>query len=273
MSKGITNFLFYIMVGIFILLGFYLYNLVNRDYFLIIMIILFSLAGISYYYKLLTEELRKNVIIGYGLIILGLIIWGLGELFAKSISIFIITLILISIGIMSTYHSIFKYIKDQLKTVSRLEYFSYHDQLTGLYNRRYFKRIIEEIEETNSLPVSIIMVDIDNLKGINDQYGHARGDEIIKNAARVLDSVSRKSDTVVRMGGDEFVIILKETDKIDAKYFCDRIQRKCAEVNEEYDYNIPLNISVGSATKSDQGQDIEELLDNADMSMYKAKMQ
>src|SRR5690554_1550381 len=106
MSKGIINFLFYIMVGVFILLGFHFYKLINRDYFLIIMIILFSLSGISYYYKLLSEELRKNVIIGYGLIILGLIIWGLNELFVKSISIFIITLILISIGIMSTYHSI-----------------------------------------------------------------------------------------------------------------------------------------------------------------------
>lgn len=261
------------MAVIFILLGFYFYDLVNKDYFLIIMIILFSLTGISYYYKLLTEELRKNVIIGYGLVILSLIIWSLNELFIKNISIFIITLILISIGIMSTYHSIFKYIKNQLKIVSRLEYFSYHDQLTGVYNRRYFKRVIEEIEESNSLPVSIIMVDIDNLKGINDKYGHARGDEIIKNAARVLDSVSRKNDTVVRMGGDEFIIILKETDKIDAKYFCDRIERKCTEVNEDYDYNIPLNISVGSATKSDQGQDIEELLDNADISMYRAKMQ
>ncbi|NLG10376.1 MAG: diguanylate cyclase [Coriobacteriaceae bacterium] len=154
----------------------------------------------------------------------------------------------------------------------KLEYLSTHDQLTGTYNRRFFDTYFDKQFEIKKYPLSILLCDIDNLKAINDTRGHAEGDEIIKSCAQAIQSTLRRGDFLARMGGDEFVAALPQTDEAETLKIIERIKQSITNVNQELsDSWAKLSVSIGHATTYDGSSSIEDLLSKADTRMYAQK--
>ncbi len=160
-----------------------------------------------------------------------------------------------------------------------LKKISITDSLTGLLNRRYFQeRMSEEIERSrrHHLPLSLIMLDVDDFKLVNDTLGHPVGDEVLKIMARCLRNCIRTIDVAARYGGEEFTVILPQTSKADAQTIADRI---CAEVYRldlpfaKADQKLLLSVSLGLATYPEDAESLEDLIRNADIALYAAKSQ
>ena len=151
------------------------------------------------------------------------------------------------------------------------------DPLTGLYNHRHlYERLEQEVARAkrSSRPVAALMLDIDNLKLINDTYGHQVGDEALKLLASVLQSSCRAEDIVGRYGGDEFMIILPEADTAEAERIGERIQANlAARYLEEKgkDGCVPIRISMGVACYPGDATVMQELVNAADSALYRSK--
>lgn len=159
-------------------------------------------------------------------------------------------------------------ISSLIERQKRIAYLSYHDELTGLYNRRYLMDAMRRLDSRRNLPFTIMIMDVNNLKAINDTYGHPVGDRHIQMTADYLKSIFRKEDIIARSGGDEFCILLPKTDQKTAESILDRIKSEL----EPYDPSPEkLSVSIGFAIKTDEEPDIEELYRKADENMYKDK--
>lgn len=148
------------------------------------------------------------------------------------------------------------------------------DFLTGLYIRRYFMvKLQDEVvrAERYDKVLSVAMADIDNFKVINDTYGHAAGDEVLKAASHFLRDNLRQADIIARYGGEEFVIFFPETDKQSASILAERLRAGFSEI--KLDNLPPVSISIGVASYPDDGKDIKSLINSADTAMYKAKQE
>lgn len=154
----------------------------------------------------------------------------------------------------------------------KIRYISFHDTLTGLYNRNFFEEEISRLNTRRQYPVSIVIADINGLKFVNDTFGHSQGDKLLKDIAEILRSVSRKEDIVSRIGGDEFTIILPQSDEKVTLTFCNRVKNECEEYNRKSIHKPKLGIALGCATQSGQYKSIDEALKKADESMYAEKM-
>ncbi|MBU7008757.1 sensor domain-containing diguanylate cyclase [Phosphitispora fastidiosa] len=149
------------------------------------------------------------------------------------------------------------------------------DGLTGLYNRQYFDQVLDQAVaqlKRKDLYLTIIMVDVNDLKFINDFFGHIMGDQIIQAAAHVLQYSVRDSDTVCRYGGDELVMLLPNTTREEALIVHKRILENVAKWNEEQNNNqdISLALSIGTATAFGR-EGLSDILTRADQSMYEDK--
>jgi diguanylate cyclase (GGDEF)-like protein/PAS domain S-box-containing protein len=165
---------------------------------------------------------------------------------------------------------VFDDITDRKRAEERLEQLSFHDSLTGLYNRSFFEEELLRLDRERLLPLSIILCDINGLKLINDTLGHRKGDELLARAAAILKQNSRSEDIVCRWAGDEFVILLPQADQIVANRICDRIRTACQETEID---SLPLSFSLGAATKEYADQDVEIVFKDADDVMYRNKLQ
>jgi len=151
----------------------------------------------------------------------------------------------------------------------KIKYLSFHDKLTGLYNRAYFEEELKRLNHKRNLPISIIIGDINNLKMINDTFGHQHGDRLLCKIASVLQSCFRKSDVISRWGGDEFSIILPNTLREKGIDIIDRISRECQKKST---YTLPLSISMGIATKMIVSENINAVVREAESRMYRYKL-
>lgn len=150
------------------------------------------------------------------------------------------------------------------------------DQLTGLYNRQYFNHVLElEKEKARVLkfPLSLIMVDLNRLKFINDNFGHEKGDYVIREAAMILKQSVRKGELVFRYGGDEMVILLPDSDRTEAAQVAKRIQANAEKWNQDHrESQVFVHLSIGCATAAD-AETMENLVAAADEDMYRDKQQ
>jgi len=162
------------------------------------------------------------------------------------------------------------------RTLSELEYYSMHDPLTGLYNRRHFNAMLEyEIgrSERHNHAFSLLLLDLDNFKDVNDSYGHPTGDQALCAIAEVLRSHLRKGDLPTRIGGDEFAVILIETDRPGALVVADNIGRSLRELtlSSEDGKRYHVTVSIGVVSYPVDAVSINDLLSGADIAMYHAK--
>jgi diguanylate cyclase (GGDEF)-like protein len=157
----------------------------------------------------------------------------------------------------------------------KLEKLSITDRLTGLYNRNYFDEILAREEmrlQRCKRPLAIVMVDINDLKYINDHFGHLKGDMVIKETAKLLRNTCRASDIVARYGGDEFVILLPETTQEGASCMANSLKKAIRRWNLcNTDSDLTLNLAFGYASV-ENGANLIDALCQADANMYQDKI-
>ncbi|MBN1870886.1 MAG: GGDEF domain-containing protein [Candidatus Omnitrophica bacterium] len=151
------------------------------------------------------------------------------------------------------------------------------DSLTEVHTRRYItERFKEELSRSKArnIKLSFLMIDVDYFKRYNDQYGHLTGDQILRETGFLINENIREIDIAGRYGGEEFCVILPDTDQQGAQNAAERI-RKAIEnaVIKAYDAAVKVTVSIGTATYPDAGQKMEELIDKADWALYRAKKQ
>ncbi|MGZ8157784.1 MAG: putative bifunctional diguanylate cyclase/phosphodiesterase [Methylobacter sp.] len=162
------------------------------------------------------------------------------------------------------------------RTLLELEYYAAHDPLTGLHNRRQFNDLLHyEIgrSERHKHEFSVLMLDLDDFKDINDSYGHPTGDTALCAIASILLEHTRKGDLCARVGGDEFAIILTETGPNGARVVAENIGRALREmaITSMQGSQFHLTVSIGVSSYPADGQSIDNLLEGVDVAMYKAK--
>ncbi len=155
------------------------------------------------------------------------------------------------------------------KDEEQINYLSSHDFLTGLINRRRFEDELKSMDAERYLPISILFTDLNGLKLVNDVFGHAAGDMLIRKSAGVLAKVCREKDIVARVGGDEFIVLLPNTAAEEAKRIVEEIK---SELDKEKIQAVKCNMALGFDTKTDMKQEIEKVMGNAESEMYKEKL-
>ncbi|MEG6584121.1 sensor domain-containing diguanylate cyclase [Dendrosporobacter sp. 1207_IL3150] len=160
-------------------------------------------------------------------------------------------------------------ISERTAVEQRLQYISYHDVLTGLYNRSYFENYINKKRDIKDI-VSLIAIDIDGLKKVNDSYGHQAGDKLIKSAADLLVLSFFSSHVIARVGGDEFVVILPQEDLRTANELVIRLENNIKTFNSKRP-EYPVSLSIGCACSTEGLTNFEELYKLADNRMYQCK--
>ncbi|MBL8090205.1 MAG: diguanylate cyclase [Anaerolineales bacterium] len=155
------------------------------------------------------------------------------------------------------------------KAEEYLRYLGTHDVMTGLHNRAYFEETILKIEANRVEPTSIVIVDLNYLKHVNDTFGHQAGDKLIRRIAEVLQAASEDKYFTARIGGDEFVVILPNTNEESANEFVKHIQ-VLVEMNNKFYREPELSVSLGAAT-STPDQSLEKVISLADDAMYRNK--
>jgi diguanylate cyclase (GGDEF)-like protein/PAS domain S-box-containing protein len=160
-------------------------------------------------------------------------------------------------------------ITEQRRIQEELQYLSMHDALTGVYNRTYFEAEINRLQKGRQFPVSIIMLDTDNLKVVNDNYGHTQGDKMLQKVANLVGEVLRAEEVFARIGGDEFAILLPHSNAEAAKLVVSRIKDQL-DKHSSQDENEHIKVSVGLGT-ADVKDDLIEAFKRADADMYADK--
>jgi diguanylate cyclase (GGDEF)-like protein/PAS domain S-box-containing protein len=163
----------------------------------------------------------------------------------------------------------FDNITDRKKSEEEIVYLSYHDQLTGLYNRRYFEEELRRYDIPRNYPIAIIMADVNGLKFTNDSFGHQLGDRLLIAVADSLRNCCRKDEVIARLGGDEFVILLPYTDLNNADLMIERILNY---LNDKYVGVVNISVALGAATKETDDENIHETLKRAEDRMYRMKL-
>ena len=149
-----------------------------------------------------------------------------------------------------------------------IKFLSYHDQLTGLYNRRFYEEEIKRLDTKRNLPLAIIMGDVNGLKLINDSLGHAMGDELLMKVAAAITLGCRTDDIIARLGGDEFVVLLPRTTVDVAEQIIKRIQDL---LSQEKVGNIDISVSFGYEAKNNEEDQMQAIFKAAEDYMYRHK--
>jgi diguanylate cyclase (GGDEF)-like protein len=158
-------------------------------------------------------------------------------------------------------------------TNARLKEFSFKDEVTGLYNRRFFSiRLEEEVSRYRRFnhPVSVVLLDLDAFKSVNDELGHAAGDETLRGMAEILLRHSRGINVICRYGGDEFAVLLVETSKAGARLYADRIRYVLSSYQFGHRRRVTASFGIASLPE-DVAPTADDLIQAADEALYAAK--
>ncbi|RLC57115.1 MAG: hypothetical protein DRI30_04770 [Chloroflexi bacterium] len=175
---------------------------------------------------------------------------------------------------LSSYHRFKARLVTQLTDLQDL---AYRDELSGLFNRRHFYEVLKiEVAKArlSRQPLAILVMDLDGLKAINDEYGHGVGDEILANLGKAMARHTRTHDVAARLGGDEFGIVMPVTDKRGAFALAQRLWEDLERtpMYQEGEKSITVTVSVGLAGYPWGGEEVEELIQWADADMYANKV-
>lgn len=164
-------------------------------------------------------------------------------------------------------------ITDQKLRELQIEYMHDHDFLTGMYNRRFYEKARQQYDNEECLPLSIITIDINGVRIINDAFGYSAGDLLIVETARIIQNCCRDKDIAARTGSDEFYLLLPQTDQKTTEEMVNRIKIACNNYNQ-FNHNdlFHIDISVGCCTKESAGEDITQVEKTAEEHMYNSKL-
>lgn len=165
---------------------------------------------------------------------------------------------------------VFRDISAEIERKEHIMYLSYHDNLTGLFNRRYFDDRIQLIDNPIYYPLAIIMGDVNGLKITNDVFGHEMGDQLLKSISEIILENTTSTDLPIRWGGDEFVIFMPHTNTQQANAFIQKIQSLLQK--KKIHQIVQMSISFGVAIKEKEEESIDMLLNKAEERMYKKKL-
>lgn len=166
-------------------------------------------------------------------------------------------------------HSLIRDMSEHMDLKEKLKHISYHDQLTGIYNRHYFEEELQRLNVRRNLPLTVMMADVNGLKLINDSFGHAVGDKLLQKVAVLIKKGCREDDIISRIGGDEFMVLFPQTDSNEVNRIEKRIQELTAQEKLE---SLDISISFGWATKHTEAEDISDILKKAEDYLYKKKL-
>jgi len=167
--------------------------------------------------------------------------------------------------------AIIRDISERKETERQLKYLSFHDPLTGLYNRAYFEEEMSRMEKSRFRSMGLILADVDGLKLINDTMGHKTGDGLLVVMAGIIKDNCRLGDMVARIGGDEFAVLLPNCDRTMIDGICDRIRETTYQYSQQ-NPELPLSLSVGYAVRRLEETNMSEVYREADNNMYREKV-
>lgn len=165
---------------------------------------------------------------------------------------------------------VFRDVSAEKEKKERILYLSYHDTLTGLFNRRFFDEEIKRIDNPLAYPLAIVMGDVNGLKMTNDVFGHELGDKLLKTIAEVISNSINSTDIAIRWGGDEFVIFMPHTNAEAVECYIAKMKRRLGmnSINNV----IKMSVSFGYSVKENQEKEIDVLLQEAEEKMYRMKL-
>lgn len=164
---------------------------------------------------------------------------------------------------------VFRDFTDKKEKQEKISYLSYHDQLTDLYNRRFFEEELVRLDTDRNLPFTIAMIDVNGLKLTNDAFGHLVGDELLRKVSDALKRECRSDDIIARIGGDEFIILFPKTNHEETQIIIKRIYKA---ISEEYFENGVISVSIGWDTKTSKEQEMKDIFIKAEEHMYSKKL-
>jgi diguanylate cyclase (GGDEF)-like protein/putative nucleotidyltransferase with HDIG domain len=153
--------------------------------------------------------------------------------------------------------------------LNEIQFLSFHDHLTELYNRRFLEAELSRQDESEKLPITLVMGDLNGLKMTNDAFGHYAGDDLLRRTAAVLKRCFRRGDIISRYGGDEFVVLMPNTTSQAAEVL---VKKALSKIRDSKTGKGILSVSFGWDTKTDNGQSISQVLKNAEDNMIKRKL-
>ncbi len=164
---------------------------------------------------------------------------------------------------------VFRDVSEEKEYNKQIEFLSYHDPLTGLYNRRYIEDMMARLDAAEYFPISVIMADVNGLKITNDVFGHRVGDTLLKNVGALIKACCQKADVAARWGGDEFVLLMPKTALEAAEAIAKKIKEAHIVIESG---NLPLSLSIGCACKSGTQGSIQTAMQQAEEYMYHQKL-
>lgn len=160
-------------------------------------------------------------------------------------------------------------ITERKDTEEKILYLSYFDQLTGLYNRRFYEEELKSLDTKRNLPLTLVMADVNGLKLTNDAFGHVSGDMLLKAVADIMKKELRADDILARIGGDEFVLLLPKTDGVETQLIINRLKEKISKIVID---KVSASVSFGFETKKSENEDMEKIFSQAEDYMYRRKL-